>query len=159
MLAHFLENILDTDAYSPKIRAVGYMVFIAVAVVLFSKFGKHPTHAEDTAVAKSTAYKGIIERREPSIRGRLQVWVSTPGGLVEADDLEEFYQEPAYTRLVTKMLYNDFPFSAAHPFILPLQATVGDSVIKKTGELSAKVIHGDSAQLFRYKCDWHPDSL
>ena len=57
------------------------------------------------------------------------------------------------------MPYYDFPFDAAHPFILPLQANVRDSIVKKAGELTAKVIHGDSVYLFRYKCGWHPDSL
>ena len=160
MLAQFLEKLLDTDAYSPKIRAVGYMVYIAAAVVLFSKFGKNPTHAEDTAAAKSTSYQGLIERKEPNVRGRIQVWISTSvGGLVEADDLEDLYQETAYARLVMEMPDNKFPFNAAHAFILPLKANVGDSVVKKAGELTAKVIHGDSVCSFRYKCGWHPDSL
>lgn len=79
--------------------------------------------------------------------------------MAEAEDLEEFYQEPAYTHLVMQAPDNDFPFDAAHPFILPLQANVGDSVIKKIGELTAKVIHGDSVHVFRYKCAWHSTIL
>jgi hypothetical protein len=160
MLAELLEKLFDDEAYSPQIRAIGAMAFIAIMLVLFLNFGKTPTHADDIAAAKSISYKGLIKRKAPNIRKRIQVWIRTSGGgLDEADNLESFYQEPAYARLVLKMTDNFFPYDAARPFSLPLQANVGDSVIKKSGELTAKVIYGDSAHIFRYKCAWHPDVL
>lgn len=160
MLAELLEKLFDDEAYSPQIRAIGIMAFIAVMFVLFLKTGQNPTHAENIAAVKSIAYKGLIEQRAPNVRGRIQVWISTSvGGLDEADNLESFYQEPAYKRLVLKMTDGYFPFDAARPFSLPLLTNVGDSIVKKAGELTAKVTHGDSVHIFRYKCAWHPDVL
>ena len=159
MLAQLLENLLDTEAYSTQVKTLGIMLLVTGFFTVCFVSGNGPTHPQDVADARALEYRGIVKRKGLNIRRQIQIWVTTKGGTEEANQLLSFYREPEFSQVVLTMPDNIFPYGEAHHFELPIRAHVGDSIIKKHGELIASVIRGDSVQTFRYKCPWHSTLL
>ena len=154
MLAHYLEILLDSNSYSPQLKALWSMLLLTGFIVFAIYASKDPTHADELVTARQITCNAKVSKLATGERGHHEIWAQ---GMNEAlpSDLEYFYKQPEYDQIINAMNDTRFPYEKALPYSLALQARAGNILSKKNGALTAKLMQGDSIYEFQYKCPFH----
>jgi hypothetical protein len=151
-LAKTLDYLLSEKEYSPELKAMLAIPVLGL-IVWFMASDKRPTPEEDAADARHYYSKAVVRRKYLNARGAPVLSISQGTLLAEEIDWGKSF-------FSLESANDGFPINSRKAYLrtqrysLVTYAVAGDSLLKKSGGLSAIVKRGQQTRVFYFHSLW-----